>query len=159
MTFLVERSREIPLRRVPMRVPSAKLCSLFVVAALWVSPALGQITQGRLTGIVTDAQGAVLPGVTVTVTSPALIGTRTTVSEADGRYLFPALPTGLYRVAFDLSGFRKFDRDNVQVVLGQTITVDAQMQVGGLAESVTVTGASPIVDVSTTKVGTNLKGE
>ena len=132
---------------------------VFVIVGLLAAPASAQITQGRLTGIVTDTQGAVMPGVTVTVTSPALIGTRTTVSEADGRYLFPALPTGVYRVTFDLSGFRKFDRDNIQVVLGQTIAVDAQMQVGGLAESVTVTGASPIVDVSTTKVGAHLKGD
>src|SRR5919197_5829249 len=159
MTFLVERSREIPLRRVPMRVRSAKLCSLFVVAALWVSPALGQITQGLLTGIVTNAQGAVLPGVTVTVTSPALIGTRTAVTEADGRYLFPALPTGVYKLNFELAGFRPFVRENVQVVLGQTISVDSQMQIGGIAENVTVTGASPIVDVTTTKVGANLRGE
>ena len=105
---------------------------VFVIVGLLAAPASAQITQGRLTGIVTDTQGAVMPGVTVTVTSPALIGTRTTVSEADGRYLFPALPTGVYRVTFDLSGFRKFDRDNIQVVLGQTIAVDAQMQVGGL---------------------------
>ena len=55
------------------------------------SPAFAQITQGRLTGLVTDAQGAVLPGATVTATSPALIGQQTTVTQPDGRYLFPAM--------------------------------------------------------------------
>ena len=59
---------------------------VFLIVGLLAAPASAQITQGRLTGIVTDTQGAVMPGVTVTVTSPALIGTRTTVSEADGRY-------------------------------------------------------------------------
>jgi hypothetical protein len=126
---------------------------------LTAAPASAQIGQGRLTGTVTDAQGAVLPGVTVTVTSPALIGTRTAVTEPDGKFLFPALPSGAYKLTFELQGFRQLVRDNIQVVLGQTISADGQLQIGGLAENVVVTGASPIVDVTTTKVGTNLKGE
>src|SRR5262245_26318362 len=73
--------------------------------------------------------------------------------------MFPALPSGMYRVNFELSGFQKLQRENVQVVLGQTITIDAQLPIASLTESVTVTGASPVVDVTTTKVGTNLKGE
>jgi len=122
-------------------------------------PVSAQISQGRLTGIVTDAQGAVLPGVTVTATSPSLLGERTTVTQADGRYLFPGLPSGTYKLSFDLAGFKKFERDNIAVVLGQTISFDAQMQIGGLTESVTVSGASPLVDTSTTKIGTSLKGD
>jgi hypothetical protein len=132
---------------------------LAVACLLAAVPASAQISQGRLTGTVTDAQGAVLPGVTVTVTSPALIGTRQAVTEADGKYLFAALPSGTYKVAFELQGFRQTVRDNIQVVLGQTISADGQMQIGGLTENVVVTGASPVVDVTTTKVGTNLKGE
>jgi hypothetical protein len=130
-----------------------------VAGVLMASPGYAQISQGRLAGTATDAQGAVLPGVTVTVTSPALIGTRTAVTEADGRYLFPALPSGAYKLVFELQGFRQNVRENIQIVLGQTISVDAQMQIGGLAENVVVTGASPVVDVATTKIGTNLKGE
>jgi hypothetical protein len=129
------------------------------VGMLSASPALAQITQGRLTGTVTDAQGAVMPGVTVTITSPAMIGVQSTVSEANGKFLFPSLPSGTYRLTFELSGFQKVIRENVNVVTGQTISADAQLQVAGLAESVTVTGASPVVDVTTTKVGTHLKGE
>ena len=97
-----------------------------VAGVLMASPGYAQIGQGRLAGTATDAQGAVLPGVTVTVTSPSLIGTRTTVTEADGRYLFPALPSGAYKLVFELQGFRQIVRDNIQVVLGQTISVDAQ---------------------------------
>src|SRR5436309_9148559 len=123
------------------------------------SPAFAQITQGRLTGVVTDAQGAVLPGATVTVTSPALIGQQTTVTQPDGRYLFPALPTGAYKVVVELAGFRTNTRENIQVSLGQTISVDAQLGLASLSENVTVAAASPVVDVTTTKVGTNLKGE
>jgi hypothetical protein len=132
---------------------------LVIVVMLGASPALAQMTQGRLTGTVTDAQGAVMPGVTVTVTSPAMIGSQNTVTEANGRYLFPSLPSGTYKVAFELSGFQKVNRENIAVVTGQTISADVQLQVASLAESVTVTGASPVVDVTTTKVGTNLKGE
>jgi hypothetical protein len=142
-----------------MRLRTGCLVGCAIAVLLSVVPAFAQIGQGRLTGTATDAQGAVLPGVTVTATSPALIGTRTAVTEPDGSFRFVSLPSGVYKLTFDLQGFRQFVRDNVQVVLGQTITVDAQMQIGGLTENVVVTGASPIVDVATTKIGTNLKGE
>jgi hypothetical protein len=130
-----------------------------VLAVLSAAPAYAQSSQGRLIGVVTDAQGAVLPGVTVTASSPALIGTRTTVTEPDGKYLFASLPTGTYKVTFDLQGFKQSVRENIQVVLGQTISADADLQLGQLTESVTVSGASPVVDVTTTRVGTSLKGE
>jgi len=133
--------------------------ALAAVVLLSAAPASAQISQGRLTGTITDAQGAVLPGVTVTASSPSLIGTRTAVTEADGKFILVSMPSGVYKLTFDLQGFRQFVRENVQVVLGQTISVDAQMQIGGLTENVVVTGASPVVDVTTTKVGTNLKGE
>ena len=126
---------------------------------LFAASAVAQITQGRLTGTVTDTQGAVLPGVTVTVTSPALIGVQSTVSQADGRFLFPALPSGTYKLTFELSGFQKLTRDNVQVLLAQTISIDAQLPIASLAETVLVTGDSPVIDVTTTKVGSDLKGD
>jgi hypothetical protein len=129
------------------------------VTLLAASSVYAQITQGRLIGAVSDAQGAILPGVTVTATSPALIGVQSTVTQADGRFLFPALPSGTYRLVFDLTGFQKLTRENVQVVLGQTISIDAQLPIASLAETVLVTGASPVIDVTTTKVGSDLKGE
>ena len=139
---------------------SRVVIAVMVLIGSFLAPAANaQIGQGRLAGTVTDAQGAVMPGVTVTVTSPALIGVQTTVTEANGKFLFPSLPSGTYRVAFDLSGFQKVNRENINVVTGQTISADVQLQVASLAESVTVTGASPVVDVTTTKVGTDLKGE
>jgi hypothetical protein len=141
-----------------MRGRNALLVACAIGGLLLARSAIAQTGQGRLAGTVTDSQGAILPGVTVVASSPALIGTRTTVTEADGKFLFPALPSGVYKLTFDLSGFKQFVRENIQVVLGQTISVDAQLQLGQLAENVTVTGASPIVDVTTTKVGTNLKG-
>ncbi len=103
--------------------------SAFVLSlTLFAATASAQIGQGTLTGVVTDPQGQVLPGVTVTATSTALIGTRTAVTETDGRFRFPALPSGFYKLKFDLSGFSTLERDNIQVVLGQTIAVDTQTE-------------------------------
>jgi len=115
---------------------------VLLIGILIASAAHAQIGQGRLAGTVTDAQGAVMPGVTVTVTSPALIGAQSTITEANGKFLFPSLPSGTYRVAFELSGFQKVNRENINVVTGQTISADVQLSVASLAESVTVTGAS-----------------
>ncbi|MEO7132993.1 MAG: carboxypeptidase-like regulatory domain-containing protein, partial [Vicinamibacterales bacterium] len=132
----------------------------FVVAAtLLPSAAFAQIEQARLNGLVTDSQGGVLPGVTVMVRSPALIGTQNTITEADGRFRFPALPGGVYEVTFELTGFQTVRREAIVVRLGQTLSVDAQLQVATLQETVTVSGASPVVDVTTTAVGTSFDAE
>jgi hypothetical protein len=139
--------------------PKAVAWAILILTTLGAFPAAAQITPGRLTGLVTDAQSAVLPGVTVIATSPALIGSQTTVTQADGRYLFPALPTGTYTLTYELSGFQKLTRENIQVSTGQTISVDAALPIASLAESVTVSAASPVVDVTSTKVGNHLKGE
>ena len=79
-----------------------------VVALGLAAPAMAQIDQGRLTGTVTDSQGAVLPGVTVTAKSPSLMGVRTVVTESDGKYSISPLPSGEYELTFELSGFQAF---------------------------------------------------
>src|SRR5436190_24343741 len=125
-----------------MRVRVGCVGVIVLAASLLPAAASAQITQGRLSGLVSDAQGAILPGVTVTVTSPSLIGVQSTVTQPDGKFLFPALPTGAYKIVFDLSGFQKLTRENIQVVLGQTLSIDAQLPLASLAETVTVTGES-----------------
>jgi hypothetical protein len=132
------------------RCAGVALLGLLVMAC----PASAQIEQARLNGTVTDAQGAVLPGVTVTARSASLIGGQTTVTEADGRFRFVALPGGTYAITFELTGFQTTVREGIVLRLGQTITVDSQLPVATLQESVTVTGESPVVDVTTTAVGT-----
>src|SRR5215510_10880630 len=102
---------------------------------------------GELVGKVTDEQGAVLPGVTVTLSGPAVMGTQTAVTNDRGAYRFPAVATGTYQLTFELTGFAKLSRGAIIVPVRQTITVDAQMKVASLQETVTVTGASPVVDV------------
>src|SRR4051812_22716839 len=137
-----------------MRRP-IRIVILLLAAFAAATPAWAQIDQGRLTGTVTDAQSGVLPGVTVTAKSPALIGVRTTVSEGDGKYSIASLPSGPYELTFELAGFQSFKRGNIILGLGQILTVDGQLQVASLQESVTVTGASPVVDMQSSKVGTD----
>ncbi|HJZ72734.1 MAG TPA: carboxypeptidase regulatory-like domain-containing protein [Vicinamibacterales bacterium] len=127
-----------------------------VLIGLCASPLRAQVQSTNLVGVVSDPQGAVLPGVTVTATSPALIGSRTAVTEVNGTYRIPSLPEGTYALAFELSGFQTYKRGNIVLSLGQTLTVDVQLQVQSLQESVTVTAESPVVDVQTTSVGSTL---
>lgn len=126
---------------------------------LTVVAAQSQDFRGRINGTVTDNTGAVLPGVTVTATSPALIQPQVQVSGTDGSFRFLALPPGVYDVAFELAGFQSVKREGIRVVINQTLTVDQQMNVATLQETVTVTGDSPIVDTSTTAMGTNFTKE
>jgi hypothetical protein len=133
--------------------------ALMLLAVTWGSPSFAQTGRGRLTGTVTDAQQAILPGVTVAATSPSLIGEQSAVTQHDGRYLFPALPSGVYTLRFTLPNFQTVVREGIALSLATTITVDAQLALMELRESVVVTGASPIVDLATTKVGVNLKGD
>ncbi|MEW6320951.1 MAG: carboxypeptidase regulatory-like domain-containing protein [Acidobacteriota bacterium] len=135
--------------------------AVFVFLALlgFGLPAEAQLAQGRLTGTVADAQGAVLPGVTVTASSPALIGTQTAITEADGKFLFPSLASGTYTLTFELSGFQTVRRQNIVVTSGRTLTVDVRLPLATLQETVTVTSEAPVVDVTTTSVGSEFSAE
>jgi hypothetical protein len=115
--------------------------------------------RGRINGVVTDNTGAVLPGVTVTASSTAMIQSPVQVTGEDGTYRFIALNPGTYTLTFELPGFGTVKREGIRVVINQTLTVDQQMQVATLQETVTVTGESPVVDTSTTTVGTNFTKE
>jgi hypothetical protein len=113
-------------------------------------------SYGELVGRAADDQGAVLPGVTITMTGPSVMGAQTAVTNERGLYRFPAVPSGTYKLVFDLTGFSSFVREGVVVPVRQTITVDAQMKLATMQETVTVTGASPVVDIENTKVGGRL---
>src|SRR5919106_2517516 len=129
------------------------------LVAFGATPALAQLEPGRLTGIVSDAQGAVLPGVTVTATSPSLIGKQVAVTEQDGKFLFPSLPSGTYALTFELTGFRPVKRENIVLTLGRTLTVDMKLEVASVQETLTVTAESPLVDRTTTAVGNEFSAE
>jgi hypothetical protein len=116
-------------------------------------------TTGSINGRVTDASGAVLPGVTITIASPSMQGTRTAVSGEDGTYRFPAVPPGEYSISYELSGFSKVVREGIRITLGFTGTVNAELKLAALEETVTVSGQSPVVDVSSTTTSSNFDYE
>jgi hypothetical protein len=101
-----------------------------------------------ITGVVRDTSGAVLPGVTVEAASPALIEKlRTAVTDDSGQFRLENLTPGLYKVTYTLPGFNIVEREGVQVSTGVTLTLNADLRVGGLQETITVTGDTPVVDV------------
>ncbi len=129
-----------------------------IVVGLLVLNGVAEAQQtGTLSGVVRDAQGGVLPGVTVSVSSPSLIGgARTAVTGEGGTYQFATLPPGTYVVTYELTGFAPLKRDGIVVQVARTTRVDVELGVGTLQETVTVSGASPVVDVSTTVTQTNI---
>ena len=145
-----------------MTRPSLRaIAVLALFIGVGIAPAAAQTGQmfGELVGKVTDDQGGVLPGVTITLSGPAVMGTQTAITNASGVYRFPAVNTGTYKLTFQLAGFSDMVRDGIVVPVRSTITVDAAMKLASLQETVTVTGASPVVDVENTKVGARLDKE
>src|SRR5713226_8343974 len=109
--------------------------------------ASAQTGASGIAGVVKDTSGAVLPGVTVEASSPVLIEkVRTVVTDGEGRYNIVDLRPGTYVVTFSLTGFNTLKREGIALTAGFTATVNADMQVGSLEETVTVTGAAPLVD-------------
>jgi hypothetical protein len=134
---------------------------LSVAAAICVlaCPALA-FAQASLAGAVVDSSGAVLPGVTVEASSPALIEkVRTATTDSSGQYRIIDLRPGTYRVTFTLPGFTTVVREDVAVSGVGTISIGAEMRVGGVQETITVTGETPIVDVQNTRRQAVLDGE
>jgi hypothetical protein len=121
------------------------ICSLTVIGI--VLPLARAEAQSEIVGVVRDASGGVLPGVSVETTSPALIeGARSTTTDARGEYRLADLRPGIYRVAFSLQGFTTLIREGVSLPTAFTATINVELTVGTLAETLTVTGESPLVD-------------
>jgi hypothetical protein len=124
---------------------------IFVLASLAIllgAPIAHAQTTGSITGVVSDASGAVLPGATITLSGERLIGgPQTQVSDTSGAYRFDRLVPGTYGVKFELQGFRNVERPDVRISAAFVATINAKMEVGSVAETITVTGESPTVDV------------
>jgi hypothetical protein len=112
-------------------------------------------TTGAINGKVTDASGAVMPGVTVTASSPSMQGVKTDTTNEEGNYRFPAIPPGEYKLVYEIGGFGTVIREGIRVNLGFTASVNIEMSMAGLQETVTVSGQSPVVDVQSTRTATN----
>src|SRR5712672_405810 len=122
------------------------------LTALVLAPA-SVYAQASVVGVVKDTSGAVLPGVTVEVSSPALIEkTRSTVTDGSGLYQITQLTPGAYTVTFTLTGFSTYKRDGIELSGSFVATINADMKVGSVAETITVTGETPLVDVQSAAV-------
>jgi hypothetical protein len=133
--------------------------ALLILMAAVLLPSLA-FAQGTLTGTVRDESGGVVPGVTVEASSPALIEkVRTAVTDAAGQYRITGLNTGTYSLTFRLSGFNIVKREDIELSGTAALTIPVEMRVGALAETVTVTGATPVVDVQTTRRETVLSAD
>ena len=124
--------------------------------AAGVGPALAQQGQSSIQGRVTDESSAALPGVVVVATHQASGMFRQVVSNPDGSYYMTGVLPGSYRITAELTGFQKFARTDVLLQIGVTTTLDIAMKLSGIQENVTVTGAAPLVDVTSKQVGANI---
>src|SRR5688572_22597924 len=126
---------------------------LLLAAAVLFVPGAVYAQVGAIAGTVRDASGAVMPGVTVEVTSPALIEkVRSSITDDGGRYQITVLPVGTYKVTFALAGFSTVERPDVILTSDFTANVNAQLAVGNIAETVSVVAESPAVDIQNAKV-------
>jgi hypothetical protein len=112
--------------------------------------AIAQQQTGQIFGKVTDSSGAVMPGVTVTLTAPNLLQPLVAVTSETGTYQFPRLDIGVYSVKFELTGFKTVVNENIRVTVGFSAQINAQLSVSAVQETVTVTGQNPIVDTKET---------
>src|SRR6266508_4164037 len=128
------------------------LAILFALILGFTLTAAAQGTNAVITGTISDAQGGVLPGVTVTARNIETGVVRTTVSEADGRFRFGALPSGRYGLKAELQGFQTAEVPGVTVTIGQELRQDLSMSLGTLQETVTVTGQAPVVEPTASQV-------
>ena len=133
------------------------LASFIVALVLWSPvPLLAQQGTAQIGGKITDEQGAILPGVNVVVTNEATGVFRDTLTSGEGTYFVAQLVPGNYKVVAKLTGFRTMERSGLVLQVGNTMTINLVLPVGGIEENVTVTGQSPLVDATSARVGGNI---
>jgi carboxypeptidase family protein len=142
-------------------LPLWKLCGIVAALFFFGMPVVAFAQQDAgIIGVVTDESGAVLPGVTVTVTGPALqVPSMSDVTDAKGEFRITPLPIGTFTVEYTLQGFSGVKREGIRLTVGFTAKVDAQLKVGALEETITVSGQSPVVDTQSTAATTQFTRE
>src|SRR3989454_7271455 len=144
-----------------MRSSTLQTSRIVLVASLcclWAGPTLAQSTFATLTGTILDSSGAVLPGVTITVTNTRTRSTRTVVTDNVGNYLLPNLDAGEYRIVTALSGFAEQTRQ-IELLARQTVRVDLQLQIAGTREQVQVVGTSPVIETERATIDNSKSGD
>jgi hypothetical protein len=118
-----------------------------------------QAVTGTILGTVTDSTGALIPGATITLTHAGTGLTRTVVSDAAGEYTAPSLPTGKYTVTSELSGFKTVTQPDVDLGVDQRVRINVRLEIGTVSETITITGQSPLVQISSSELGTTVSEE
>src|SRR5262249_32701750 len=134
-------------------LPAIFCVLVFATSALWA-----QANRATITGTVTDASGAVVPGADVVVTNVDTGVATKAVSNSDGIYVAPNLPPGKYSVEFTREGFQTLKRAQITLESTEVARLDAALQVGAVTSSITVTSDAPVLDLEKPTVGTNMKG-
>jgi hypothetical protein len=132
------------------------IASLVATVSIGLLPWEAHAQDATLTGTVTDATAAVLPGATVTATHVDTGTTFVGISEGNGGYRIPALRVGIYRITAELAGFSTVTRENVQVLVGQNLVLDLTLSLSTVQETVTVSGQAPLVDTTASELGGNI---
>src|SRR6266850_5257659 len=133
------------------------LC-VFCILALSVLPAVSQ-TQAGISGVIHDPSGAVIPGVTVTVTNPATNFTRSAISNEAGVYNFPVLQPGRYNIKVELPGFRTITQNDLDLQVQQSARLDFTLQVGEVSQTIEVSGTAALIATENATVGTVIENK
>src|SRR5262245_41123809 len=129
------------------------------VIAFMPAGAHAQAVTGTILGTVLDSTGSVVPGATVTILNTGTGLTRTITTDAAGEYTAPQVPTGKYSVTAELTGFKKVTLENIDVGVDQRVRVDVKLELGAMTEAVTITAESPLVQTSSSELGTTVRTE
>src|SRR5881396_2518862 len=132
---------------------------LIIAASLLPGSLAAQAVTGTIIGVITDSSGAVMPGASVTLTNTGTGLTRIVITDSNGEYTAPLLPTGKYTVKAELSGFKTVTTPDVKLGVDQHVRINAKLEIGAVEESVTVTGSSPLVQTSSSELGTTVAEE
>ncbi len=128
-------------------------------AACAAAPAFGQAVSGTILGTVTDSTGAIHPNAKITAVNENTGLSRTTTADANGEYTFPSLPTGHYTVTAEVQGFRTLAVSNIQLEVDQHAKIDLKLETGAASETMTVVGEAPLLQTSTSELGTTVGNE
>src|SRR5262249_12867599 len=131
--------------------------ALVILLAAVPATALAQFDAGQISGFIRDTQQGALPGATVTVTNEATSNKRSTVTNSTGFYVFPEMPVGTYSVAVELTGFKKFVKTGIRLSAANQIAVDAELELGSLEETVTVTAGQSFIQTTTGQVARTIE--
>src|SRR5262245_43899657 len=131
--------------------------ALLVLLAAVPAPTLAQFDTGPISGFIRDAHQGALPGATVTATNESTSSKRSTVTNPTGFYVFPEIPVGTYSIAVELSGFKKFVKTGIRLSAASQIAVDADLELGSLEETVTVTASQSFIQTTTAQVARTIE--